>query len=361
MFGSRHSSAVVGLDIEAGSVAATEVADGGRLQRTGIAPLPPGVAREGEVLDADALGFVLKDLFAQYKLSRNVRVGIGNQRVIVRSLRLPRLKSDEEIDAAVRFQAADKIPMPLDQAVLEWEQVDPSPEALELGQMDVVVVAARRETVAGITAAVKAAGLKPVGIDVAAFGMIRALQRDIPPPPAPSYEERDDVVAPVAPARLVCNLGDVTNLAVARGTTCLFTRISPFGVEGIAQRLSERRGLTLEHSRQWLMHVGLDAPVEAVEGDPAIVAAAREILTGGAEKLAGELRLSLDFFGAQEGAVAVEEIVISGAGAAIPGMPGALQRELGYQLRVGHPPALAGMPEADIARFTLPYGLALAD
>ena len=361
MFGSRQNSAVVGLDIEAGSVAAIEVSDDGLLQRTGIAPLPPGVAREGEVLDADALGFALKDLFGQYKLSRSVRVGIGNQRVIVRTLRLPRLKSPEEIDAAVRFQAADKIPMPLDQAVVEWEQVDPSPEAAELGQMDVVVVAARRETVAGITAAVRAAGLKPMGIDVSAFGMIRALQGDIPPPPPINYEDRGEAVAPVVPARLLCNLGDVTNLAVARGSTCLFTRISPFGVEGIAQRLSERRGLTLEHSRQWLMHVGLDEPVERIEGDPAIVGAARDVLTGGAEKLAGELRLSLDFFGAQEAAVAVEEIVISGAGSAIPGMPGALQRELGYQLRVGHPPALAGMPEADIARFTLPYGLALAE
>ena len=361
MFGSRNNSAVVGLDIEAGSVAATEVSDDGTLQRTGIVPLAPGVAREGEVLDAEALGFVLKDLFAQFKLSRNVRVGIGNQRVIVRTLRLPRLKNDDEIDAAVRFQAAEKIPMPLDQAVLEWEQVEQSQEAAELGQMDVVVVAARRETVSGITAAVKAAGLKPVGIDVAAFGMIRALRGDTPMPPPPGYEERGDAVAPALPARLVCNLGDVTNLAVARGNTCLFTRISPFGVEGIAQRLAERRGLTLEHSRQWLTHVGLEAPVETIEGDPAIVAAARDILTGGAEKLAGELRVSLDFFGTQEGAVAVEEIVISGAGSAIPGMPEALQRQLGYQLRVGHPPALAGMAPADEARLTLPYGLALAE
>ena len=74
-------------------------------------------------------------------------------------------------------------------------------------------------------------------------------------------------MAQCVPALLYCNLGDVTNLAVARGSTCLFTRISPFGVEGIAQRLAERRGLTLDHARQWLAHVGLERPASEIEGD----------------------------------------------------------------------------------------------
>ena len=89
-----------------------------------------------------------------------------------------------------------------------------------------------------------------------------------------------------APAKLFCNLGDVTNLAVARGTSCLFTRIASFGIEGIAQKLAERRRLTVEHSRQWLIHVGLDQPVEAIEGDVEHVGAARECLADGAARLA---------------------------------------------------------------------------
>lgn len=367
MFGPRQSSTVVGLDIEAGSVAATEVAANGgspRLGRSGIAALEPGIAREGEVIDPKALGEVLKKLFADNKLSRNVRVGIANQRVVVRTVRLPQLKNDDEIESAVRFQAVDNIPMPLEQAVIDWQVVEPSPDAVQSGQMDVVVVAARRESVAGIAEALSAAGLKPVGIDVAAFGMIRALEGDAPPIPSASYDDNGEhgetsSAVQIQPARLLCNLADVTNLAVARGSTCLFTRISSFGIEGIAQRLSERRELTLEHSRQWLVHVGLEAPVEDIEGDPDTVQATREALSDGAKKLAGELRISLDFFGTQEGAVAVEEIVICGAGAAIAGMPALLQRELGLPLRVGRPAALAGLPDADVARLTLPYGLAL--
>jgi len=234
--------------------------------------------------------------------------------------------------------------------------------------VDVVVVAARRETVAGLVRSIRGAGLKPVGVDVSAFAMIRALAGELSgPPAAPAipYEERmnsdEPMPAPATPARLLCNLGDVTNLAVARGANCLFTRVSSFGVEGIAQRLAERRGLTLEHSRQWLEHVGLDALVETIDGDPEIVAAAREVLAEGASRLAGELRLSLDYYGAQEGAVAVQEIVACGPGTTIPGLPGALERELGYALRVGRPAALAGLDDASAARLTLSYGLGLEE
>ena len=74
------------------------------------------------------------------------------------------------------------------------------------------------------------------------------------------------VAAPVG--RMFCNLGDITNIAVARDTYCLFSRILGFGIEGIAQSLAERSSLTLEHARQWLVHVGLQAPVDSIEGDP---------------------------------------------------------------------------------------------
>lgn len=359
----RQTSKVVGLDIEAGSVAATEVTVNGsaKLSRSGVAALAPGIAREGEIADPKALGEVLKKLFAEQKLSRSVRVGIANQRVVVRTLQLPMLEKDAEIEAAVRFQAPNSIPMPLEQAVIDWQVIEPSPEAAQAGMMEVVVVAARRETVAGLIEAVSSAGLKPVGIDVAAFGMIRALPGSASGP-APSYEQRRDIGdgVPEGPrARLLCNLGDVTNLAVARGDACVFTRISSFGMEGIAQRLAERRGLTLEHSRQWLMHVGLDTPAVEISGDPEIVQAAREALEEGVAKLAGELRLSLEYYGTQENAVAVDEIVVCGTGAVIAGLPDALGRELGYPLQIGRPPALASLPAQEAARLTIPFGLAL--
>src|SRR5581483_10352195 len=82
---SKKPQSIVGLDIETGSVAATEVRNNGsrEVSRTGIAPLPAGVVNEGEVLDAERLSQALRDLFAQNKLGKSVRLGIANQRVVV--------------------------------------------------------------------------------------------------------------------------------------------------------------------------------------------------------------------------------------------------------------------------------------
>jgi type IV pilus assembly protein PilM len=161
------------------------------------------------------------------------------------------------------------------------------------------------------------------------------------------------------PARLYCNLGDVTNLAVARGSACLFTRISAFGVEGIAQRLAERRQLTLEHARQWLAHVGLERPVENIDGEPEHVAEARQCLEDGAAKLADELRLSLEYYGAQEDSVAIEGIIACGPGATIPGLVERMQQSLGYPFTIATPAPLGHLDELSAARLTLSYGLAL--
>ena len=152
MFSTTKSKAVVGLDIEAGSIAATEVRHNGSAEVTGhgVVSLGPGVFREGEVSDSEALGDALKELFSKHKLSRTVRLGIANQRVAVRTLRLPAIDNADELETAIRFQAQDHIPMPLDQAVLDWQVVgEPSGEEGQR-QVDVVAVAARRDMLAAV-------------------------------------------------------------------------------------------------------------------------------------------------------------------------------------------------------------------
>ena len=374
---SGKSKSIVGLDIEAGSIAATEVRSNGGIEVIGhgVLPLPAGIFREGEVADADALGDAIKELFSEHKLSRNVRLGIANQRVAVRSMKLPEIDDHDELETAIRFQAQDHIPMPLEQSVLDWQIVGHSQGEGGERRVEVVAVAARRDMLQQVMRAMRAGGLRPIGIDHAAFGMIRALVRESGSAvgagefvTAPTYEERIDsdvqgapaagVETPI-PARLYCNLGDVTNLAVARGSSCLFTRIAAFGVEGIAQKLAERRQLTLEHSRQWLTHVGLERPLESIDGDAVHVAAARECLAEGAAKLADELRLSLEYYGAQDDAVAVEDIVACGPGATIPGLVERIQRDLGHRFSIAKPSALGHLDDLSAARLTLSYGLAL--
>ena len=112
-----------------------------------------------------------------------------------------------------------------------------------------------------------------------------------------------------------------------------------FGIEGIAQSLSASSGLNLEHARQWLVHVGLDMPVEEVEGDPQTVAFTRDALSSGVATLVDELRRSLEYYAALEDAVRVDDVVVAGPGTTIPGLVDRLQRELPVPLERRRPAA----------------------
>ena len=124
--------------------------------------------------------------------------------------------------------------------------------------------------------------------------------------------------------------------------------------------LAERRGLTVEHARQWLRHVGLHAPLEDVEGDADLVAAARAVLEEGVHQLADTVRNSLNFYRMQESAEQVEH-----GRAHRP-------RRRHPRLRRGAlraaPPAARAPPwsasqddEADLGRLTVAAGLAVED
>jgi type IV pilus assembly protein PilM len=393
---SSGGGGIVGLDVETSSIAATEVKGDSKVTRTAIAPLPPGVVNEGEVQDADALSEALSDVFSKYKLSKAVRLGVANQRVVVRTLQLPLIEDDEELEAAVRFQAQEHIPMPLDQAVLDHHVVAKRTGPEGERQMDVVAVAARRDMVTSLLGAMRKAGLRPVGIDLSAFGMIRALsgaagngngngaapvEVAAQPDETPGqYEdapgESGDALAeeaptvPEAPAvpgdqlattTLYCYLGDVTNLAVARGSECLFTRVAPFGMETMAAELAESQGMEAEDARDLLLEVGLEESVDFFDEEGASAVAAREALQRGATKLGDELRLSLDFYGAQENVPSIESVVVCGPGSTIPGLPGHVQTGLGLGIEAVSPDALGHLDPEDAARLTVSYGLALGE
>src|SRR5262245_35221723 len=357
MFSTKKPSSVVGLDLETGSMAATEVRGNGssHASRTAIEPLEPGVVVNGEVRDSEALSKFLRSAFARHKLSKEVRLGIANQQVVMRTLRLPLIEDPEEIDTAVRFQAQDQLPMPLDQAILDHEVVGRQAGPEGERHMDVLAVAARRDMVASLAASLRDAGLRPVGIDLAAFGMIRALSNGAGPQDAAPEAVNGELPAP---ATLYCNLGDITNLAVARGGSCLFARVANFGIASIAERLSERDEFSVEAARPLLFEVGLEQPLDGFE-EPGRAEAVREVLEEGCSKLIDELRATLESYGGQEGAAAIERIVISGRGSTIPGLPQRIETGLGLGIEAQIPGALDHLDDEDAARLTVSYGLAL--
>jgi type IV pilus assembly protein PilM len=334
---------LVGLELDPGHLAAAEVHVNGTLslERGAVAHLKPGILRDGDVTDAAALADAIRALFEEHDLPRRVRLGIANQRIVVRSLDLPVTADEKELFASARALAPDHIPMPIDEAVLDMQSL--GPVATPAGpRTRVVVVAVRREMVERITAAARQAGLTVEGIDLSAFGMLRAL-----PAPEPGN------------AILYVNAAGLVNVAVANPAGCLFTRAAAGGLDAMASTLAERRGLTLEHARQWIQHVGLAAPLAEVEGDPELVAAVRTVLEEGVHGMADTVRNSLNFYRMQESAETVERAVLTGPGVEVDGLAERLAELL--RLPVDAASVQAADDQPDRGRLTVAAGLAVAE
>jgi type IV pilus assembly protein PilM len=293
----------VGLDVDSGYVAAVQ-ASGGRIAAGASMDLPDGLVVEGEVADVDGLADALKEFFKQNGLPRSVRLGVANQQVAVRELELPRIDDEADLAAAIRFKAEEAVPMPLAEAVLDHQVIGHGTNFEGTATTQVMVVAARQGMVERLADAARAAGLRPQGIDLNAFALVRLLA---------------DPSAPQEQARVYCHLAGVANLAVAVGSTCLFTR-------------------TL-------------SVVPAAE--PELAAA----------QLAEEIQPSIDYYLGQPGAKLVGDVVLSGPGAAAGGLADALSPLLGLPVTVANPLGTlnrVGLPPGeDPQRHTIAAGLAL--
>jgi type IV pilus assembly protein PilM len=344
----QRSTPLVGLTIEPGRIAAAQVSANGSItvQDGGRAELAPGIVRDGEVGDVEALADALRELWREHRdLDRRVRIGVANARIVVRTLYLPPIKNFKELETAVRFQAKDEIPMPLENAVLDFHAtgIVDTPEG---PRQRIVLVAARRDMVMDVLTSARSAGLKPIGIDLSAFGMVRALQ----------------YAGEGSGPELLVSIGGLTNLAISDDGICGFTRVAGSGLESLAVELAERRELTLVEARTWLHHVGLEADVSTVDGDPKIVADARTVLTAGARRIAGEVRSSLDFHhGQANGDGNVKRVLLTGPAVAVAGFSTALQGELGLdvQERVVSGSKGTNLELLDAACLTVPAGLAV--
>lgn len=303
----KRSSGSVGLDVD-GSFLAAAVVDGNSIGRVASADLPEGVAADGEVRDPAALSEALKSFFKRHNLPRDVRLGVANQQIVVRQLEMPLIRDEEEREAAVRFQAAEAIAMPLDEAVLDYQAIGASQGSDGVARERLLVVAARESMISQLVAAVKGAGLKPVGVDLNAFALVRMLS-----------DPGDDIADSGQPARVICHLGGVTNLAIAVGSTCVFTR-------------------------------PLRATWSAED-------------EGSSAALAEEIRLSIDFHMAQPDARPVTQVVLTGPDAADGRIASDLASRSGLEVTVAEPLGRLGVhtvPSGDDPyRYTVAAGLAM--
>ena len=236
-------STVVALDIGSSAIAGVELKTARErvtLAKAAVEPLPPGLVHDGEIVRPDELAGEIRRFWRATRFAgKRVRLGVANQRVVVRTIELPALDDERERRAAVEFEAAEQIPIPPDQTVVDSQPV--LRFANDAGERERhVVVAAHRDMVEGLTSTVRQAGLVPVGIDLEAFAILRALL----PPPSVIDEGSEDTSA-VA----ICHVGaEVTNMIVSVDRRCHFTRLVGFGGNHLTAAVSDRTGLPADEA-----------------------------------------------------------------------------------------------------------------
>lgn len=399
--GRRRAPELVGLDIQPGYAVAVQARANGSVvvQRAAGVPIPGDAMREGEVLDDGLLAEALHELFAKARLDKRVRIGVANQRTVLRMLELPPLTDRKELATAVRFQAEDQVPMPLENAVLDFHPLG-IVDAPGGQRQRVAVVAAQRDMIQRLLSAVRRAGLRPEAIDLSAFALIRALHR-------PSAE------APAAAERvLYLNVGGLTNLAIAEGPVCRFTRVVGGGLESIAATVAETHHIPLSVARELVAAADLERPQpdattvvqpdqqpvaddqstagepsaaddQSVAGEPSaaehqpseeplVKAEAQASLAhddpdvlpalhSGVREIAGEVRNSLDFHRSQGGGGEVTGVVLSGPALEIRGFTQALSAELGIEVRTDTVALSDGAGEVPAERLAIAAGLTIEE
>jgi len=324
----KRAKKLVGLKIGASQIAAAQIVNNGspELVEAFREPLEPGVVVSGEIRDPETLGDALKRFFDLHKLPKGaVRLGVSNNRIGVRIFEIEGVGDEQQLENAIRFRAEEVLPIPLDEAVLDYVVLgeDVRPDGTQVKR--ILLVVAYREVVDRYLQACRRAGLQVVGIDLEAFALLRSLE-----PPT----EREGT----AGALVGVAIGhDRTTIAVSTGRYCEFARVLDWGGwslnVAIARELDRAPSEVEAIKRQ--LSFAHDTEVEGLT--PEQVAKTRSGLQRALASFSRELVASLQFYQAQPGALGIGEIVLTGGTAHMDGLTDAVGELVGVPIRLGDP------------------------
>jgi len=349
----------IGVDVGSTAVRVAEVAAGEIpvIVRAAQVPLPPGVVEAGEVRQPEIVGEALRELWSKAGVkSKQVHLGVGNQRVVVRELALPWLP-EKELRDTLGFQVQEFIPMASDEAVLDF---DP------LGEMDqggrrmvrILLVAAHKPMVNALVEAALAAKLDPQGIDLTPFAVIRAVGAG-----------DDGLDLDSSGDEAIVDIGaQVTSICVHDRGVSRFVRMLPSGGRDITLALASALGVDDEMAERLkrgerfggiadtvpavgspadgapavqlpppadalpvdtlptdTLPVGAPRGVPGVLADPAVV---RDLALTRAGSFVDEVRSSLEFYTAQMPNAQIGRVLVVGGGSRLDGLLELLQERL---------------------------------
>ncbi|WP_225754487.1 type IV pilus assembly protein PilM [Actinotalea sp. Marseille-Q4924] len=296
-------SGVIGLDIGTTSVRAAEVVggrgrQGGTLVRYGEVALPPGAVRDGEVADQPTVTAALKQLWAGAKFStRQVNIGIGNQRVVVREMELPWMPLPQ-LKASLPFQVQEMLPMSTDEALLDFYPTGEVTTAA--GRMvQGMLVAATKDTVRANVMAVESAGLRPQLVDLSPFALMRAVVHG---------EMAGRTVA-------VVDIGArITQVIIAAEGTPRFVRVLPSGGGNVTDAVAGALGCSAPDAEAIKREVGIGFAV------PPERTAAAEAISNVVRPLVEAVRNTFVYYASNHPGAGIDMVVLTGGGSQLPGL-----------------------------------------
>jgi type IV pilus assembly protein PilM len=344
------ASNVIGLDIGTNAVRAVELTLGrGRptVKRMGQVGLAPGAVVAGEVMDAAAVSAALRRLWREAGFaSRSVVVGVANPRVVARTADLPDLP-EHELRSSLPYQVEDLIPIPVDDAELDYQVVDRLTGEQGQPLVRVLLVAAHRDMLRSLLAAIEGAGLTAARIDLIPFALVRALH-------GPGDGDGQEVI--------IGSGAGVTNVVVHEGGLPRFVRTLPSGGAAVTEALAVDLGIDTEDAEA--LKRGYDDPSYAPD-QPHVERTARDSLLPLAHEVAG----SLDYHLAQVGQGELRRVVVSGGAGRLGALRAVLQDQLGVSvvdgdpysgLELGKVPLDAAVVAGSADLFAVAIGLALS-
>jgi type IV pilus assembly protein PilM len=272
--------------------------------------------------------------------------------------------TEDELRGAIEFQAQDYIPIPVEEAVIDFQIIGKRTNAEGVSRQEVLLVAAQSSMIGTLVAAIKQAGLRATGIDVSSMALVRAL---IPPTPYLVRGSEGGVCRGIADIS-----SSVSTLVIAVEGVVKFTRVINFSSDRFARVIGEQRGIPVNDAQILAQRVGLSGPMaaDATLYSEDVVADTQQRLGEVASELSEEIRRSLHYYQGQEQAAPLTELILSGRGALVRNLDTHLSEALNMPVTIGNPLLLlaenaSNLPDADLA-FMAPYlsvavGLALPE
>jgi len=309
---------LAGLDIGSSCIKLAEIQDSpkGRIfSLFSQVPLAKGVIVDGAVVEPEALTETIKELYKQSGCKRKkVVTSISGHAVIVKKATFAQM-DEEELRALIHDEAGKYLPFD-DMSEVDYDFQILGENPYNPSQMEVLIVAAKKEIIEGYTEAIHAAGLNPVIMDVDSFALETMYEENY------EFEENDVVI--------LINIGaSITNLNAMKGGVSIFTRDFTLGGNSVTEALAANLGISFDEAEK--------IKINGTGDDEQARKVFREGLITYADPICSEIERSVDYFRSTFGAETISKILVSGGGALIPDLVADLGRRLGIETEIVNP------------------------